>query len=414
MVGKGATTVLLSALLVVSCADTETSRVVTLPDIDISGSPNGVVPLPDDTPSVFTDVFAKYTKVIAPNSKPIHILVQAGWPEDEIVKVRNVLEHMLTDHPGLEYGDKSVVANTMADRKATMLLFNTSEDAREARRGPLGSTTDLQMQSMWAKETTVEGSEDYMNHITRDASFEEVLHLVQGKGIGPALPEFQAEIEAAQEAATERGWGPPNDNPPGWHFEYFAQQYDNYLDLWAVAPKKWEGRDLEPGEIPEGTAHFGQNEANSRAELLELDPVGYALVEKFFPPHLTYTPQLPEDFEETFSLAFDESLVYTYKSQHLKDVSLRGSNDANLTGNAYDNVLTGNAGNNILKGSAGDDQLDGGDGDDTAVFSGESADYSIDDEGEYVTVVDRQENRDGTDTLRNIEYLQFSDRRVTL
>jgi hypothetical protein len=393
----------------------EDKDVVTLPEINISGSPNGIVPFPKTVPAVFTDVFVKYTKVIAPNGKAIHLLAQADWTDDKLLKVRNVLEHMLTGFPGSAYGsNKTEVANAMSDRKATMVLFNNSQASREAMRGPLGSATDLRMQSMWANEVTVEGSDDYMNHVTRDATYEEVWHLVHETGVMPTLPEFQLEIEAAKDAAVKFGWGPPNNDPSSWHSEYYAQQYDNYLDLWVVQPKVWEGRRLKPGEMPEGTAHWGQNQVNSRGELLKLDPVGYELIEKFFPPYLTYTPQLPVDFEGTFSLEFDKALVYTHKSQHLKNVTLRGRENANLIGNAYDNVLTGNAGNNVLTGGKGDDLLIGGKGDDTAAFSGSYEDYTITKNNAYMTVKDNRVNRDGTDTLINIELLQFSNRKIKL
>jgi hypothetical protein len=403
---------LVGTLFLLSCAvcDSGHAQVVTLPDIDISGSPDGIVPLPENTPSVFTDVFSKYTKIIAPNGKPIHFLAQDAWSDDKILKARNVMEYLLTDYPGSTYGsDKAAVTNAMADRKATMTLYNTSADAREGafRRG----TTDLFTQSLWENETTAEGTEDYINHITRDASYEEVLHLVQGAGIEPAMPEFQAKLEAANKAATASKVCVPSNN--NW-FEYSAQQLDVYLDLWVVQPKKWEGRDLKPGEMPEGTAHWGQNVANTRARLLETDPVGYELVTNFFHPYLTYTSLLPLDFEGTFSLAFDPSLVYTHKSQHLKNVTLRGSNDANLTGNAYDNVLTGNAGDNILRGSGGNDLLVGGKGDDAVVFSGDYADYTVTRNDGFVTVSDKRLNRDGTDSLTGIESLQFGDRRVEL
>jgi hypothetical protein len=393
----------------------EDADVVTLPNIDISDSPNGIVPLPDSVPSVFKDVFVKYTKVIAPNGKPIHLLAQADWTDDKLIKVRNILEHMLTDFPGSEYGsDKTKVANSMSDRKATMVLFNSSQASREAMSGLRGGATDLDMQSMWANEIAAEGSNDYMNHITRDATYEEVWHLVHDTGVIPTLPKFQSEIEAAKDAAVEIGWGPPNDDPSSWHSEYYAQQYDNYLDLWVVQPKLWEGRKLKPGEMPEGTAHWGQNQVNSRGELLELDPVGYELIENFFHPYLTYTPELPVDLKGTFSLTFNKALVYTHKSQHLKDVTLKGNNNANLIGNAYDNVLTGNAGDNVLTGGAGDDWLLGGEGEDTAVFSGLYEDYKITKSGKYVSVKDNRVNRDGADTLIDIEFLQFSGRKVKL
>ena len=399
-------------LLLCAVADSGYGQVVTLPDIDTSEFPNGIVSLPPGTPSVFTDVFSKYTKVLATNGKPIHFLIQDEWPEDEIIKVRNVMKHMLTDFPYSKYGrNKAAVANAMGDRKATMLLFNGPEAAREARQGPLGSTTDLQLQSMWTKETAVEGTEDYMNHITRDASYEEVLHLVQRSGIMNALPEFQAEIAAAHEAAAARGWS-RDYNDGSNSVEYFAQEFDVYYDLWVVQPKRWEGRDLQPGEMPEGTAHWGQNAANTRARLLEIDPAAYELITSFFHPYLTYTPLLPMDFEGAFAIELDESQPYTYKAQHLRNVTLTGSKDASLTGNRHENILTGNSGNNVLKGGGGDDRLNGNSGNDTAVYAGTYADYSVTTHEGLVTVRDNRLNRDGTDSLTSIEFLQFSDQTI--
>lgn len=406
---------LLGTLFLLSCTggDSVSGRVVSLPDIDISSSPNGIVALPANMPAVFREVFSKYTKLIAPNGKPIHFLVQDGWSDDKILKARNVMEHQLASYPGSRYGDdKTVVANAMADVKATMTLFNTSEDARAARAGSLGrGVTDLAMQSLWENETTVEGSYDYMNHITRDASYEEVLHLVQDKGIMNALPEFQAEIAAAHEAAAGRGWS-RDYNDGSNSVEYFAQEFDVYYDLWVVQPKRWEGRDLEPGEMPEGTAHWGQNAANTRARLLEIDPAAYEVVTSFFHPYLTYTPQLPVDFDGTFSINLDESQVYTHKSQHLRNVTLTGSNDANLIGNPYANTLMGNSGDNVLTGGGGDDQIDGSTGSDTAIFSGAYAEYELTTHEGFVTVRDLNLDRDGTDLLTSVESLQFSDRTI--
>jgi len=409
---------LVGMLFLLSCAvcDSGHAQDVTLPDIDISGSPNGVVSLPENTPSVFTDVFSKYTKVVAPNGKPIHLIAQAGWAEDQIVKARNVLEFILTDYPGSEYGsNKAAVANAMADRKATMVLFNTPEELREAMRGDLGRVTDLSMQDLRANENPWEGSDDYMNHVTRDASFEEIWHLVHDNGVTQVLPEMVAEMRAANDAAAEAGWRAwPDDEPREHPNEYVGVLIDNYYDLWAVRPKKYEGRNIGPDEVPEGKTHFGRYFANSRSRMKELDPAGYELMQKFFPPYLTYTPELPVDFEGTFSIELDESRAYTYKSQHLRNVILRGSNDANLTGNSHANELTGNSGDNVLRGGGGNDRLNGNKGNDTAVFSGDCADYIVRKNEGFVTVSDKRLNRDGTDSLTSIEFLQFRDRRIEL
>ena len=392
------------------------SQAVTLPEIDISASPNGIVLLPENVPSVFKDVFTKYTKILAPNGKPIHMLAQAGWTEDQIKKARNVLKFILTDYPGSAYGnDKTAIANAMADKRATMVFFNTEPDLRKALRGPLGRVTDLSMQDLRANENPAEGTNDYMNHITRDASFEEIWHLVHDYGIKATLPDMLAEMQEANDRAAEKGWRAwPDDEPQEHPNEYVGVLIDNYYDLWTVRPKKYEGRDIGPEDVPEGKSHFGRYFANSRAKMKEQDPGGYILIQKFFPPYLTYTPELPESFEGTFSLKFDVSLVYTYKSQHLVNIALTGSNSANLTGNDYDNVLAGNAGDNILQGGAGNDQLDGGAGNDTAVFSGVFSEYRITKSGGKITVEDNEPQRDGIDILKNIETLKFSDKEVKL
>lgn len=410
--------VVLVAVLVfaASCGRQPSQEAPTLPYIDITGSPDGIVSLPETVPLVFRNVFVKYTRISAPNGKPIHMLAQAGWTNVQIKKARNVLQHILADFPGSAYGDdKSEVANAMSNRRATMVLFNTEEDLEAAMRGPLGDIIDLNMQDLRANECPAEGTKDYMNHITRDAAFEEIWHLVHDYGIKLTRPDMLVEMRKANDAAAEKGWKAwPDDEPQEHPNEYVGVLLDNYLDLWTVRPKKYEGRDIGPEDVPEGQSHFGRYFAGSREKLKTFDPVGYALVEKFFHPYLTYTPELPETFDGHFSLTFDESLVYTYKSQHLNHVTLTGSANADITGNGRDNVLTGNDGDNVLRGGAGDDHLIGAGGRDTALYSGPRSAYTITHENGRTTVVDQAPDRDGTDTLRQVEVIRFSDQAVEL
>lgn len=409
------TRLLITAVMVGTLGGGPEQRGETLPHIDISGSPNGIVLLPDDVPQVFRDVFVRYTKVVAPNNKPIHILAQDGWSEARILKARNVLEHILTDVPGTQYGaDKSLVANMMADNRATLTLFNTEPDMREAFRGPL-RRVELGMQDLRANESPVEGHEDYMAHRTRDASFEEVLHMVHDYGIKPALPQMQLDLIRITDAAMERGlWQGRQDDLENEPNEYVAAIYDNYLDLWTVPPTVYEGRPIEAGRIPEGTSHFGIYGARGRAGLRELDPEGLAILQEFFPPYLTYTPELPPEFTGAFSLQFDPNLRYTAKSQHLKDVTLTGDNDAGLIGNDWDNIFTGNAGDNMLRGNGGKDFLDGRDGTDTAVYASNVADYEVVRDGDMVKVIDKRVARDGADVLLNVERIAFADQVIDL
>jgi len=384
--------------------------------LSIDESATGVIYLPDSVPSVIRDVFDRYTRILAPNGKPIHFLAQAGWTEDQILKARNVLEYILTENPGSIYGNtKDKVANSMSNRNATMVLFNTVEDLEKAFRSTPLEKVNLSMQDLRSNECPAEGTKDYMNHITRDASFEEIWHLVHDNGIKQTLPVMIAEMRKANDAAARKGWKAwPEDEPQEHPNEYVGVLLDNYLDLWTIRPKKYEGRDIGPKDVPEGTSHFGRYFANSRKKLKKDDPTGLAVIKKFFKPYLTYNTYLPKNFKGTFSLAFDKNKAYTYKSRHLKDVTLRGNNPANLIGNGMDNKLTGNSGDNQLTGSAGNDCLYGGAGNDTVVFSGNYQEYSISKKDGKITVTDKKKNRDGQDLLINIEQIQFRDKRIKL
>ncbi|MEE1655043.1 cadherin domain-containing protein [Microvirga sp. CF3062] len=88
-----------------------------------------------------------------------------------------------------------------------------------------------------------------------------------------------------------------------------------------------------------------------------------------------------------------------------------GAGDDVFTGDGAANLLSGSGGNDILQGGGGDDTLDGGAGVDTAVFSGAKAGYQITSNGDgSVTVA----GPDGTDTVRNVRFLKFSDGLTTL
>ena len=85
-------------------------------------------------------------------------------------------------------------------------------------------------------------------------------------------------------------------------------------------------------------------------------------------------------------------------------------------GDGGNDYLMPGAGGSYFKGGAGNDTLDGAGwgyniGTDTAVFRGNSADYTItyDDEASTATVSDTVAGRDGTDTLIAVEYLKFAD-----
>jgi hypothetical protein len=82
----------------------------------------------------------------------------------------------------------------------------------------------------------------------------------------------------------------------------------------------------------------------------------------------------------------------------------------NAVGSAGDDVITGNVLANLITGNGGNDSIDGGDGLDTAIYSGAASSYTIQlgsSNTTSATIADKTANRDGTDTLSNIERLKF-------
>ncbi|RYY44911.1 MAG: hypothetical protein EOP59_05370 [Sphingomonadales bacterium] len=84
----------------------------------------------------------------------------------------------------------------------------------------------------------------------------------------------------------------------------------------------------------------------------------------------------------------------------------RGTLIENAIGGSGVDTIIGNSADNLLRGMAGADIIDGGEGIDTARFSGNRSAYTITNgSGTTVTV----SGTDGTDTLTNVERLQFDN-----
>ena len=84
-----------------------------------------------------------------------------------------------------------------------------------------------------------------------------------------------------------------------------------------------------------------------------------------------------------------------------------------LMGTTNADTLVGNADADILQGLGGNDTLDGAGGIDTAQYTGARSHYVISHSGSAVIVQDNG-GSDGTDTLRNIERLVFTDSNLAL
>ena len=105
---------------------------------------------------------------------------------------------------------------------------------------------------------------------------------------------------------------------------------------------------------------------------------------------------------------------------NIANAYLNNNNPASLIENAVggtgNDTITGNIANNKLTGGAGNDTLDGVSGTDTAVYSGPSSAYQVTQnaDGSWKVVDLRAGSPDGTDTLKNIDFLQFSDTTVAV
>ncbi len=82
-----------------------------------------------------------------------------------------------------------------------------------------------------------------------------------------------------------------------------------------------------------------------------------------------------------------------------------------LTGSPFGDLLSGTNVDDVFAGGKGNDTIDGGPGTDTAVFSGSYLQYQgVALGGDAFQVIDqRSGSPDGTDTIANVEFLQFAD-----
>ena len=353
--------------------------------------------IPSSLGKEYSKNFNRYTKVVTPNGGEIHIVAQSNLTDEQIVRARSTLEHFLQNYPGSKYGnDKSGLANKMAENGAILTLLNGQDDGN--------NPVKVNGQALFENEIQVEGhpwyiNQDYNNH--RDATYEEILHLVHDYGIGidghnsfpGAMPEYQSEIREAQiNALSTNLWGIGADkwineliDENSLTQEYLAALIDSYYGLW--------------GAWTDNTTHgmWGIYVAKTRNEILTEDPIGGEIMNnKFFHPYLTYNARIDPNFNGNFSLKFDPSKPYTNHSQYLRDITLLGKNDISVTINQLDNKINGNKGNN------------------TVIFTGDSSEYIIDTSKNITSVEDRVSNRDGINILQSIEKLKFANQTIEL
>ena len=381
-----------TAVLLSGCNSSSQSKSTSQPTIGLASQAHGISI--EAVPSQFSDYskagYNRYVSVKAPNGKSIHILIMDRLSEYQIVKAVNVLNHYLTPVAGTKYGDKDSkrdIANAMANNGAILKLMNYHDEPRY--------NDDLDGQPLFEEEIQVEGGDwyvrqDYEDH--RDASYEEILHLVHDYGIGvlnapeggvTAMPEFQREFNTIQKQALNQAYTPPEDTLKEWQQEvsvdqeYFAAIIDSYYGLWGA----YSGKGM-----------WGLYGVKTRSDFSTEDPNALYITEQIFSPTLTYDAYIADTFTGTFKMRYDATVPYTHHSQYLTKLTLTGSKDTNIELNGHDNRLTGNTGIN------------------TVIVHGARSEYHIHDLGEgKIQLNDMLTGRDGMNVLINIEKIQFSD-----
>ena len=386
-----------TAVLLSGCNSSSQSKSTSQPTIGLASQVHGISI--EAVPSQFSDYskagYNRYVSVKAPNGKSIHILIMNRLSEYQIVKAVNVLNHYLTPVAGTKYGDKDSkrdIANAMANNGAVLKLMNYHDEPKY--------NDDLDGQPLFEEEIQVEGGDwyvrqDYEDH--RDASYEEILHLVHDYGIGvlnapeggvTALPEFQSEFNTIQKQALNQSYTPPEDTLKEWQQEvsvdqeYFAAIIDSYYGLWGA----YSGKGM-----------WDLYSVKTRSDFSTEDPNALYITEQIFSPTLTYDAYIADTFTGTFKMRYDATVPYTHHSQYLTKLTLTGSKDTNIELNGHDNRLTGNTGMN------------------TVIVHGARSEYHIHDLGEgKIQLNDMLTGRDGMNVLINIEKIQFSDEILSL
>lgn len=147
---------------------------------------------------------------------------------------------------------------------------------------------------------------------------------------------------------------------------------------------------LEPGD--EAQVVLSGSDDNTSNTLMSYNSVGGW--------HSTYSP---------FDVA---ALNWLYGGDGLRgDLGINSTTGARyLTGSYKAETLVGTQFNDTLQGNGGNDMIDGGAGRDTVIFNGNRSAYA------FTTLADGSlavsSAQDGTDTLSNVEWLQFADMRV--
>lgn len=205
------------------------------------------------------EVFSKYMYYVTPNGGRINIFGTSGVSDDQMMYAREILDQYLTIKGDVYHTvHKEIIANSMSNKETALVFFDTQAQYEDNIRKV--ANLGYNVQDLYATESWDSGN--------RDASYEEILHMVHNYGISPTLIEFQAALQIANDDAISSGlWSPWGDLPSAdYDDEYLAALMDCYLGL-------WDGQ---------GGTMGGSYTPSNRTEMLAQDPVGHQLILDLF------------------------------------------------------------------------------------------------------------------------------------
>ena len=107
------------------------------------------------------------------------------------------------------------------------------------------------------------------------------------------------------------------------------------------------------------------------------------------------------------------TVSFSYQLSNYNNSTIGTLNSDVITTYQGIDTIDARSGDDIINAGAGNDRIFGGDGTDTAVYSGKFNDYRFIRISDELRVVDlRKTNEDGEDTIKSIEFIEFSDQTV--
>ena len=180
------------------------------------------------------------------------------------------------------------------------------------------------------------------------------------------------------------------------------------------------GSDAHVAQIADGRLavawvdESAHNQTDVKLQLYDLDgsKSGDELLVNQVAPGFGHKPDVTALADGRFVVSWDDlnpSDMGTIDGEHAQIFDPR-EGPVHLTGTPLNDDDYGTAFDDSMKGLGGDDRFDGGPGIDTAIYAGPRSQYQIIDRGDHIEV----RGPEGTDSLYNVEKLQFADTMVSV